>query len=247
MSECKDCGERGTPERMLTYISDVLAGRKEVEVETKLLNYALASAVALVLLAAAGHLVVLKGSVPNAMGYAPLVLLAIGTSVMAAFAHFHMSCYRAKMSCTNGMMVGMTIGMCVGFMAGALVGATNGMFVGSLAGMAIGIAMGANLGRHCGVMGAMEGIMAGMMAGTMGAMIAVMMVNDHLLAFLFVLFGICAFVLGGLSYMMYREAGSAEAGELRVSMLKFAGMSAVLAVSLVLLMLWGPKSGIIYP
>ncbi|MDO8339816.1 MAG: hypothetical protein Q7T16_04120 [Candidatus Burarchaeum sp.] len=237
---------RGDPAKVLGYISAVLAGEKHVGVESKLLNYALASAVIIVLLTLAGQFL-LFGGVANSMAYAPLFLLVIGTSVLAVFSYQHMLCFCRNLSCSNGMMAGMTLGMMAGFMAGALVGATNGMFMGSLVGMAVGIALGANVGRFCGVMGAMEGIMAGLMAGTMGAMLSVMMVSNNLLLFLYILFGICAFLLGGLSYMMYREAGSAEVSELRISLLRFAGMSSGLAFALIFIMLYGPKSGIIYP
>ncbi|VVC03169.1 Uncharacterised protein [Candidatus Burarchaeum australiense] len=242
---CSGC-DRGKPERVLAYLSAVLSGDDEVWVESQLMHYALASAAIIFLLIGAAYLFVFRG-LANAVLYEPLIFLAVGTGLLAAFAHFHMSSYRGNMSCTNGMMVGMTVGMCVGFLAGALVGATNGMFMGSLAGMTVGIAMGANLGRYCGVMGAMEGIMAGLMAGTMGAMLSVMMVNDHLLEFLFVLFGLCAFVVGGLSYMMYREVGSAKRAAMRASFGQFLAMSAFLALSITALMLYGPKGGIIYP
>ncbi|MFA6035418.1 MAG: heavy metal-associated domain-containing protein [Candidatus Micrarchaeia archaeon] len=238
---------RGDINRVKEYAVAVMENREDVEVENALLNYSLGSFAMLVLIAAALYLFVLQG-IENIAGYAQLFLLAIGSAVVLSFSYHHLGTYRRAMSCTNGMMAGMTLGMMGGFLVGALVGATNGMFVGSLAGMLAGIALGVGIGRHCGVMGALEGGMAGIMAGTMGAMLSVMMVNDHLLAFLYVLFALCAGVLGGLSYMMHREAAEVpKKSDLKASFSEFAGFCAVMVLALMLLMTLGPKAGFIYP
>lgn len=240
-------GGRGDFGRLFAYARGVLEGKEEVAVENALLNYSLGAFAMLVALVAALYMSVLRG-MPNAAGYAPLALLAIGSAAVLAFSYYHLGTYRRKLSCTNGMMAGMTLGMMAGFLVGALIGSTNGMFVGSLAGMAAGIFFGVGIGRHCGVMGGLEGMMAGLMAGTMGAMLSVMMVNDHLLAFLYVLFALCAAILGGLSYMMHREAEE-EAGkqDLKAGFGEFAGFATVLVLGALFLMLFGPKSGIVFP
>lgn len=112
--------------------------------------------------------------------------------------------------CMPGMMIGMTSGMVASFLPGFYVAATNGMFVGSMLGMGIGIVFGVWNGRCCGVMGIMEGVMAGFMGGLMGAMTAFMLFNDHLKATAVVVFLICAFIIIGLNYMIYKETREHE-------------------------------------
>ncbi len=134
------------------------------------------------------------------------VLSAVGIASVA-YTTWHAIAYRRDFSCMGGMMVGMTIGMMAGFLSGALIAASNGMFVGAVVGMALGMLIGAYTGYCCGIMGLLEGLMAGIMGGIMGAMTTIMLLNDHMLEFLFILFGACTLVLGGLSYMIYKEAG----------------------------------------
>ncbi|MEW6036613.1 MAG: heavy-metal-associated domain-containing protein [Candidatus Micrarchaeota archaeon] len=241
-----DAGQRGDPARVKTYLSSIIAGEPHVEVESKLVNYALGSTAALVVLGGLGYAAALP-SVSSLGAYMPLLALAILTSVMTVFSYLHMSSYGKGISCNNGMMVGMTMGMISGFMVGALIGATNGMFIGSTVGMAAGIALGGNLGRCCGVMGTMEGVMAGLMAGIMGAMTSVMMLRENLVLFLYILFGICAFVLGGLSYMMYRESGAAPKEAFSTRFAGFAATCAAFAIALSLMMVYGPKGILVYP
>ena len=236
---------RGHPVRVKKYISLILAGEKQVEVESKLVNYALGSTVILILLISIAYISIFN-SVNNIQGYIPLLLLTIIGSVMTVVSSYHMSCYRKGLSCTNGMMIGMTMGMISGFMVGALLGATNGIFIGSIAGMVVGIGLGANLGRHCGTMGAMEGTMAGLMAGTMGAMLSVMMVNDNLIIFLYLLFAVCIFVLGGLSYMMYRESGAAPKEDFNLNFKNFVLACVFFAILIIAIMIYGPKNGLVY-
>ncbi len=242
----KEAGSRGNPNRIKKYVSAIVAGESHVEVESKLMNYAIGSGITLILLTGLGYVMISK-TIENVVAYIPLLLLAILGSVMTVFSYRHMSCYRKSISCMNGMMVGMTMGMITGFMVGALIGATNGMFIGSVGGMIVGIALGANIGRCCGVMGAMEGIMAGLMAGIMGAMTSVMMLRENLVLFLYILFGVCAFVLGGLSYLMYREAGGVQKTEFRTKFGEFFATSLAFALLLMAIMLYGPKGLLIYP
>ena len=240
-------GGRGDFARVWAYVRGIMAGEEEVAIENALLNYSLGAFAGLALVAAGIYMLAFSG-LPNAPGYAPLLLLVVGTSVALAFSYYHLGTYRRSLSCSNGMMAGMALGMIAGFLVSALLGATNGMFVGTVAGMAAGIAFGVGIGRHCGVMGGLEGVMAGLMAGAMGAMLSVMMVNDNLLLFLYILFALCAVVLGGLSYMMHREAAEAPSrGELRAGFGEFAGFAAVLVLGMALLMAFGPKVGLIYP
>ncbi|VVB66340.1 Uncharacterised protein [Candidatus Gugararchaeum adminiculabundum] len=244
--EC-EC-ERGGTEVVGKYVSDIISGKPEVEVEARLVNYALNSFLALLIIGAGWYFFAMKGLNGNIFtGYAPLILLAIAGSVMTVFSYYHMGCYRKGMSCANGMMVGMTLGMIPGYLAGSLLGITNGMFVGSVVGMAVGIGLGTELGRSCGIMGAMEGMMAGLMAGIMGAMTSIMMFNDHLVPFLYILFAVCGALLAGLSYMMFREAGAAEKARFKIGLAEFFLASLVLSIFLVGMMLYGPKGPVFYP
>ena len=227
---------------LIDYAAAILAGDGKVREESGLLNYAMGSVIALALLFGIAYAAVPR-LIPGA--YLPLVLLAIAGSVAIAFSHFHIRCYGNDVACMPGMMAGMTMGMAAGFMVGALVGATNGMFIGCLAGIGVGIALGANLGRPSGVMGGMEGIMAGLMSGTMGPMLSVMMINDNLVPFLYVLFVVCAGILGLLSYMMYKENGGAP--KTGAAFVKFLAAAAILSIATIALMLYGPKGPITYP
>lgn len=240
-------GTRGNPERVKKYLSAIVAGEEHVEIEYKLMNYALATMIVLILIGGIGYVSFVAKSVTNAGKYVPLLILAILGSIVTVFSYYHLNCYRKNLSCMNGMMVGMTMGMITGFMVGALIGATNGIFIGSVAGMAVGIALGANIGRCCGVMGAMEGIMAGLMAGIMGAMTSIMMLRENLVLFLYLLFGVCAFVLAGLSYMMYREAGAASKTEFKKTLVDFLAATGSFTFVLAAIMLFGPKGLLIYP
>jgi hypothetical protein len=239
-------GSRGDPRKVIEFMRAVIAREPRVEVEGALLVYGIAAAAILFIAAAAGYATVMQGW-KNAAAYLPFLPLIIAGSVATALSYKHMMCYRESMSCSLGMMVGMTVGMAGGYFIGALVGATNGMFMGCIAGMAGGIAIGAKLGRFSGVMGAMEGVMAGLMSGLMGAMTAVMLINDNLILFLYIFFGICIFVLGGLSYMMYREAGAAPRDRNIGGFDHFFIMSLYLALALCILMFFGPRGPTIYP
>jgi copper chaperone CopZ len=237
--------ERGKFGRVVNYTKDILAGEKTVETESKLINYGLGSLALLTLVGIAGYYF-FGQNIPKLNSYVPILILTLISSVLIVFSYYHMKCYRKNMSCTNGMMIGMTVGMMAGFLVGALVGATNGMFLGSIIGVLVGAVLGFDLGRHCGTMGAMEGLMAGLMAGTMGAMLSVMMINDNLLLFLYFLFGICTIILGGLSYMMYREAGSTTSSQIKFGFGRFVLSGAFFAIVLVIIMLIGPRGPVTY-
>ena len=240
---------RGDPARVVKYISGVLSGQSEFRIESKLMNYSIISMIALIILNAVFYSQFISKNVQNAAAYLPLILVGILICVATVFSYQHMKYYRKTISCMNGMMAGMTIGMISGYLFGALVGATNGMFIGSVLGIAIGIYLGVGLGRCCGVMGAMEGAMAGLMAGVMGAMTSVMLIRDNLVLFLYILFGVCSFILGGLSYMMYRESGpAAEEEQTRETrLLEVLLPNILLSLLLVGIMIWGPKGIVVYP
>ena len=236
---------RGDFKRVLSYARSVLLGDPHVEVENRLFNYAVGSA-AILLIASAFVFGAAQKNFDNPVAAGSLLLFAIVTGVMSVYSISHMDTYRKGMTCANGMMVGMTTGMASGYMVGAILGATNGMFVGSVAGTAVGIAIGFAVGRYSGIMGAMEGIMAGLMSGTMGAMTTFMMLNDHMLEFLYILAAICMVTVGGLSYMMYREAGPAPRAGFRGGFARFLVLSGALNALIVIIMLIGPKGPITY-
>jgi len=240
-----DSEERGDPRRVLAYIKSVIAGETHVQVESRLLNYALGATAILTIAGALSYGTVL-GAYVNPLSAASLIFFVIMSAVMTVYSVSHMDTYRKGMTCTSGMMVGMTTGMVGGYMIGAVIGATNGMFVGSVTGTAAGIIIGLAVGRHSGVMGAMEGIMAGLMSGTMGAMTTVMMINDNLLAFLYILSGICLVITGLLSYMMFREAGPAPRHGFRGGFSRFLADSGAISAMMMLIILYGPKGGIVF-
>ncbi|MDO8553384.1 MAG: hypothetical protein Q7S22_01140 [Candidatus Micrarchaeota archaeon] len=228
------------------YILSIVAGEPQVEVESKLLSYSIGSLAVLVIATSIAYVTILKGIV-NIAAYLPLIFLAILTTVATLFSYNHIRCHRKSMLCMNGMMVGMTIGMMIGFMVGAIIGATNGMFLGSIAGMAVGIGLGLNTGRYSGIMGAMEGVMAGFMSGIMGAMTSIMMLRDNLVLFLYILFGIAIFLIGGLSYMLHREEGSAQKTEMQTNFLNFIAMCVLFSMILMAIMIYGPRGILVYP
>jgi hypothetical protein len=244
-NKCENCGERGNPENIKKYISSILAGDHHVAVESKLLTYALASALILMILGFFGYGLLFKAFI-SAVNATSFLLLIIAISVTLAFTYFHMLCYKKNLSCSNGMMIGMTVGMIAGFVIGATVAATNGMFIGAVVGIAFGIYIGFALGRHCGIMGALEAIMAGLMSGLMGAMTSIMLLNDNMMAMIYILEGIGIVTLGGLSYMMHREAGHADMRNLNANFLKFFLVNVLISAGLLLIMVFGPKGPLTY-
>lgn len=240
-----EVGARGDIRRVVSYARSVVMGEPHLETENRIFNYAIGSSVILLIIAALMFGTVQKAfGDPFAAGF--MLFFAIATAVMSVYSVSHMETYRKGMTCANGMMVGMTTGMASGYMVGAILGATNGMFIGSLAGTVAGIGIGFGMGRYSGVMGAMEGIMAGLMSGTMGAMTTFMMMNDHMLEFLFILSSICLVTLGGLGYMMYREAGPAPRAGLRGGFARFFALSSAISALIVMIMLIGPRGPITY-
>lgn len=240
--------QRGELSNVTRYLAGLLAGEDKFYVESRLLSYAIGSMAVLILFFSLFYANVLK-DLRNSAEYLPLVFLSIVISVVSVFSHFHITCYRKSLSCTctNGMMAGMVAGMFIGLVAGMIIGATNGMFIGSVAGVVFGILLGADVGRYSGVMGALEGILAGLMAGTMGAMLSVMTINDNLILLLYFVAAISIFSIGGLTYMLHREAGIAQREGLRTGFAKFLAISAVISAFIVILMFYGPKGPIFYP
>ncbi len=241
MENCDSCTERGTPKNVKKYVIELVSGEPRLEVDSRLLTYAITS---LAILFAGFSLVF--SFFNKTSDYFPFIIFSVITGVCAAYSHYYLLCYRKKITCTNGMMAGMTVGMIIGLMSGLIIGATNGMFVGSVAGMMLGLTLGANIGRYCGIMGAMEGIMAGFMGGTMGAMLSVMTLNDNLMIFLTLAFSTGLITLGGLTYMLNREQGNADKTCLNVSLVKFLIFSLVFSAILVVIMIYGPKGPATY-
>lgn len=228
--------ERGNTNRFLAYFSSILANEPHVSNESELFNNSIASLAGLFILF--GSLVYF-GIFSFASVYTPIIFLVLLSSVLILFSYSHLLCYAKNLSCMNGMMAGMTIGMISGFLVGLLIGATNGMFIGSVVGILIGSFLGVNIGKCCGIMGALEGIMAGIMAGVMGAMTSIMLLNDNLVPFLYIFFGLCAIVLAGLSYMMYREGGAIEKQKHTFS--DFFIRSTIFSIILTVFILFGPR------
>ena len=139
----------------------------------------------------------------------------------------------------------MIVGMMSGFMIGAILGATNGMFTGSLVGMLTGMAISAWCTRTCGIMSVLEGVMAGFMAGLMGAMTAVMLINDNLLLLMPLLIGSCAAMLGGMSYMVYKEHEEQRENTAkcdRYDMILYVSAMFIFTLAITTIILWGPRS-----
>ncbi len=174
-----------------------------------------------------------------------LALVPLGIAVNSG-ALLHVHHLRHHFNCANGMMAGMIIGMISGFMSGALIGATNGMFAGSLTGMAVGMGASSYAVRKTGVMGVLDGLMAGLMAGTMGAMLSVMMISDNLIPFLYILFGVCTFILGGMSYFIVKEIGPIHDEQKRIELFPLALLGILVLMAIIALILFGPKSAIVF-
>ncbi|HIH19897.1 TPA: hypothetical protein HA244_01375 [Candidatus Micrarchaeota archaeon] len=226
------------------YLNGIFSGGKDFSAERKLMENSLLSFILVIGLGVVVALF-LPAKTASAFGDAKILLALLAVGVGAnSFAFWHSFTYRRDFTCMGGMMVGMTLGMISGFMAGALVGATNGMFVGSVAGMALGMIVGGYAGKCCGVMGFLEGLMAGLMGGIMGAMTSLMLFNDHLVEFLFLLFAACGMILVALSYMIYKEAGGSPAR--MPSGFKMLLGNLAVALVIVLVMLFGPRGPIVW-
>lgn len=154
----------------------------------------------------------------------------------------HVRAYK-QFNCMTGMMIGMTLGMVAGFLGGLYMGATSGMFTGSVFGMALGILVGTWTGGCCGIMGFMEGIMAGFMGGLMGAMTAVMLLNDHLRIAISVIFVITTVILLSLDYLIFRETRERDSHN-KTHPLSIILWSGLLTTITLIMMVWGPKSGL---
>lgn len=230
---------RGDIKNVLNYISAVISVQPHVEQEARLVNHALVAGIVLFILNVLIYFLFVQG-LENAEKYIPFLVLGIIASVSIVFAYLHSRCFGRIISCQNGMMVGMTMGMVAGFMVGEIIASTNGMFIGSLSGIATGVWIGVKSGKCCGVMGAMEGIMAGIMAGLMGPMTVIMTLNDNLLVLTYVLFAGLVLLLGGLSYMLYKEEGETPA-ENKTKVFEFIMFSLILNFVMLAIIFFAPK------
>ena len=163
--------------------------------------------------------------------------------VISATSVWHIKAYGNNFSCMSGMMIGMTSGMISGFLIGLIVGATNGMFIGTVAGILVGILVGIFTGKCCGIMGIMEGMMAGLMGGLMGAMTSLMMLSDNLKIIIPILVGICAIILIGLDYMIYKEVVRDIKQKVnKYGFMAFVGLCFIITIIITFIMVLGPKS-----
>ena len=208
------------------------------------LGYAGATLLAILLLEVIAYFGFLH-SIPGFFGHYAWWIFYLDVSVVAlGLTIWHLSLYKANVSCMVGMMIGMTVGMQTGLLLGTIVGATNGFFTGAMVGMITGVAAGIIMGRCCGIMGIMEGMMAGVMGGTMGPMISVMMFADNLLWFMPVYVIINLVILGGLSYMFHEEIveGNKDIKKHRIDFATFASAAIIVASVLMVIMVYGLKS-----
>ncbi|MBM3229208.1 hypothetical protein FJZ26_02150 [Candidatus Parvarchaeota archaeon] len=244
--EKKSGYEAGSLGRARTFLVNMVFGAPGYAQESKLVFSAVFSLAVLLIVHAALFMTAFKNT-QNYIDRYGIIFILMSVSVVAVlFAFFHARAFKRQTGCMSGMMNGMTIGMMGGFLIGAFAGATNGMYVGSLVGMAVGIGLGFEAGRCCGVMGAMEGAMGGLMAGTMGAMLSVMMVNDHLIEFLFILTGTALAILVGLSYMLYKEHGSIDSKEYNITASQFLLFALAIDLVVTVISIFGPKAGFVW-
>lgn len=224
-------------DRVKEFISGILSNNHSFQLERSILTATVMVLAASLAIHAAASIVIGRSLLQSNLAW--LLLGSIGIAMgVGSIAHIRSF---GKQTCQTGMMAGMGIGMMLGFLAGALFGATSGMFVGSVLGIVVGMVIGAWAGTCCGNMGVLEGLMAGLMAGTMGAMLSVMMVFDHQLEFLVILWIVCAIILGGLSYMLFKENGPVSS-ELSVNPWPLVGIGVVLTILLQLIIFFGPKT-----
>ena len=224
----------------------ILDNKPEWIAERRILVHSIGSLLALGLLLAFLNAGVWH-ALPNfSTAMLPLLELAAVSVVAIVAAGYHFASYHKPISCSIGMMEGMTFGMMTGFMVGALLGASSGMFWGSVLGMLIGCVAGVWAGRPSGVMGIMEGLMAGVMSGTMGAMLSVMLLAEPLVIFLTLLIALCVIILMALVYMQIQELGTVDKAASVAPFSSMASTSLIFFVFLSFLMVYGPKSGLLF-
>ncbi len=227
-------------------LENLMSSKSEWKAERQLLLYAFATMTGLLLLLGLMHIGLWKDVPKFASSTLPFLALGAISVVALVGAGSHFNSYHRPITCSTGMMEGMTFGMMAGFMIGALFGATNGMFWGSIFGLIAGCAAGWWGGRTVGVMGIMEGLMAGAMAGTMGAMLSVMLVAEPLPIFLVLLTSMCVAILMGLSYMNVKELGLIGTTARIPAFTSMASTSLIFFLLLAMIMVYGPKSGLIF-
>ncbi|MBM3282338.1 MAG: hypothetical protein FJY86_03290 [Candidatus Diapherotrites archaeon] len=232
--------ERSAKEHVWFVLERIIGNKKGFEGEHTILTQTLGVMAILVAVLGALYYTIIPATPYTERILPILALVPIGIALNAG-ALAHIKQVRAHFTCSNGMMAGMIIGMIAGFLAGAIAGATNGMFVGSLVGMVIGMGVSAWVLRTNGIMSVLEGLMAGLMSGTMGAMLSVMMLLDHLVEFLYILFGVGALILAGMSYFMIKEVGPIQS-EKKVSFATMTMVSILVLVAIIAVIFWGPKS-----
>ncbi len=232
--------ERSTKEHVWFVLERIIGNKKGFEGEHTILTQTIGIAAILFAVLGALYFTIIPASEYTQRILPILGLIPLGIALNAG-ALAHIKQVRTHFTCANGMMAGMIIGMISGFLAGAIAGATNGMFVGSLVGMVIGMGVSAWALRTNGIMSVLEGLMAGLMSGTMGAMLSVMMLLDHLVEFLYILFGVGGVILAGMSYFMIKEVGPIQ-HEKKISFATMVGISILVLLAIIAIIFWGPKS-----
>ncbi|HLC63034.1 MAG TPA: hypothetical protein VJJ21_01830, partial [Candidatus Nanoarchaeia archaeon] len=222
---------------------DFNSNQHKYEIETRGVFYAIGVFFLLIALEIFAYYTFLS-SIPNFLQKYAMWIFYLNLSISSlGLAVWHVSSYKAKVTCMSGMMIGMTIGMQTGMMIGAILGATNGFFIGAMTGMILGVITGGLLGKCCGIMGVMEGMMAGLMGGTMGPMITLMMLYDNVVWFMPFYIAVNIIILLGLSYMLYEEVVENKPVQKKPShFITFALIAAVITSILITIMIYAPKS-----
>ena len=227
-------------------LRDFRENKNKYEVEYKMIRYSIFTFIILFAFEALIFFAMFKQN-PNFLPkygwwifYLDLAIISVGAAM------WHLKSYRGQVTSMVGMMIGMTFGMQTGLMIGAIIGATNGIYVGGMTGMICGVLVGLYNGKCCGIMGALEGMMAGMMNGIMGGMIGVMFFADHILWFMPFFIIINLAIMWGLSYMLYEEfvEDNQRTKKAPLSFGTFLSYCLVAAIVLLIIMIYGPKSGL---
>ncbi|MBI4440545.1 cation transporter [Candidatus Woesearchaeota archaeon] len=224
---------------------DFVENRHKYHVEYTMLKYSALTLVLLVLIEVMAYVAFFQNMDILAKYswwtlYIDLAVISIGSAI------WHIKSYKANVTSMVGMMVGMTFGMQTGMMIGTILGATNGLFIGGTTAMLLAVGVGFYNGKCCGIMGVMEGMMAGVMGGIMGSMIGTMFRVDHILWFMPIFIAFNMLIMWGLSYMLFEEVieDNQNVAKKHIDFNTFFSYSVIATATLIVLMIYGPKTGL---
>ena len=220
---------------------DFRENKNKYEIEYKMLRYSLYSLLIIIVLELL-FFFFFKNHLKYAwwIFYLDLAIISIGASM------WHIKSYQTRITSMVGMMIGMTFGMQTGMMLGTILSITNGLFLGGLLGMTSAVIVGIYNGRYSGIMGIMEGMMAGLMGGLMGSMIGTMFRIENILFFMPFFMIINLFIMWGLSYMLFEEVieENPNIKNNKISFLKFFSYCFIFILLFILIIIYGPKTGL---